>query len=120
VCFSTARTSTKKFSNRWQPSFKEKVGQMLSMDIAPYGQCQTTLIKIEFDHNGRITPQTHCALPFSPDITLSDFFLFGWLKSEFASRPVTEINKLFHVMEIILGILTIGTVASFSPTGSKD
>jgi hypothetical protein len=36
--------------------------------------------------------------PFSPDIVPSDFFLFGWLKDELSSRPVSEINRLFAIV----------------------
>jgi hypothetical protein len=32
--------------------------------------------------------------PFSLDIASLDFFLFGWLKIEIASRPVAEIDEL--------------------------
>jgi molecular chaperone DnaK len=36
--------------------------------------------------------------PFRPDIAPSDFFLFGWLKGELFSRPVSEINGLFEIV----------------------
>jgi hypothetical protein len=49
--------------------------------------------------------------PFSPDIAPSDFFLFGWLKGELFSQPVSEINGLFEIVEEILNTLTPDTIA---------
>jgi hypothetical protein len=43
--------------------------------------------------------------PFSLDITASDFFPFVWLKGEFSSRWVSEINGLFEIVEEILSTL---------------
>jgi hypothetical protein len=48
---------------------------------------------------------------FNPDITSSDFFLFGWLKSKLISRPVVEINQLFEIIKTILITLTIKKIA---------
>jgi hypothetical protein len=48
---------------------------------------------------------------FSPDIALSGFFLFGWLKGELSSRPVSEIYGLFEIAEEILSTLTSDTIA---------
>jgi hypothetical protein len=58
--------------------------------------------------------------PFTRDIGPSDFFLFGWLKGELFSRPVSEINGLFEIVEEILNTLTPDTIARVLPTGSKD
>jgi hypothetical protein len=49
--------------------------------------------------------------PFSHEITPSDFFLFGWLKDELSSRPISEINGLFEIVEDILSTLTPDTIA---------
>jgi histone-lysine N-methyltransferase SETMAR len=49
--------------------------------------------------------------PFSSDIAPSDFFLFGWLKGELSSRPVSEIIGLFEIVEEILSTLTPDTIA---------
>jgi hypothetical protein len=49
--------------------------------------------------------------PFGLDIAPSDFFLFGWLKGELSSRPVSEINGLFEIVEEILSIFTPDTIA---------
>jgi histone-lysine N-methyltransferase SETMAR len=49
--------------------------------------------------------------PFSHDITPSDFFLFGWLKSELSSRLVSEIIWLFEIINEILSTLTPDTIA---------
>jgi hypothetical protein len=59
-------------------------------------------------------------LPFSPDIALSDFFLFDWLKSELGFPPVADIDELSDVMEAILCTLIIEIIASIFTTGSKD
>jgi hypothetical protein len=48
---------------------------------------------------------------FSPDIALSDLFLFGWLKGELSSRQVSEFNGLFEIVDKILSTLTPGTIA---------
>jgi hypothetical protein len=37
--------------------------------------------------------------PFSPDIAPSDFFLFGWLKSEPSSQQASDINEVFDIVE---------------------
>jgi hypothetical protein len=49
--------------------------------------------------------------PFSHEITPSDFFLFGWLKGELSSRPDSEINGLFEIVEEILITRTSDTIA---------
>jgi hypothetical protein len=49
--------------------------------------------------------------PLSLDIVPSDLFPFGWLKSEFSSRLVSEIHGLFEIVEEILNTLTPGTIA---------
>jgi hypothetical protein len=90
------------------------------MGIAPYGQSQTTHIKIEFSHHRRITYQTHCAVGFQPDIAPSDFFIFGLLKNELAFRPVAEIGEPLEIVKAVLGTLAIETIARIFPTGSKD
>jgi hypothetical protein len=58
--------------------------------------------------------------PFSPDIALSDFFLFEWLKSEPASLSVSEISEVFEVGEEILSTLTTETIAKVFRIASKD
>jgi hypothetical protein len=39
---------------------------------------------------------------FNLDIASSNFFLFGWLKGQLASRPVAEIDELFEVVRRLL------------------
>jgi hypothetical protein len=90
------------------------------MSIAPYGQYQITHIKIEFGRNKRITLQTYCASTFQPDIVPSDFFLFGWLKNELVSWLIAKIDEPFQIAREIMGTLTIETIISVFPTGSKD
>jgi hypothetical protein len=81
------------------------------MDIAPYGQCQTTYIKIEFNHNRRITYQTHCALGFQPDIALSDFFIFLLVENELAFQSIAGIDEPLEIVKEILGTLAIEIIA---------
>jgi hypothetical protein len=38
------------------------------------------------------------------------FLVFGWVKNEFASQPVAEIDRPFEMMEAILGTLMIETI----------
>jgi hypothetical protein len=50
--------------------------------------------------------------PFNPDTVPSDFFLFEWLKGEFAFQSVDEISELFDIVEEILNPPTMETIAS--------
>jgi hypothetical protein len=49
--------------------------------------------------------------PVSLDITASDFFPFRWLKGELSSRPISEVNGFFEIVEEILSTLTPDTIA---------
>jgi hypothetical protein len=44
------------------------------------------------------TPQP----PYSPDITLSDFFLFGWLKTQLERREYNGEVELYDIVDEIL------------------
>jgi hypothetical protein len=56
----------------------------------------------------------------SHDIIPSDFFLFGWLKDEFASWSVDEISTLFEIVEEIPNTQSIETIARVFRTESKN
>jgi hypothetical protein len=79
---------------------------LLQMDNARPHTSKRKLARIEELRLKRIVHP-----PFSSDIALSDFFLFGWLKGELCSRPVSEINGLFEIVEEILSTLTADTIA---------
>jgi hypothetical protein len=49
------------------------------------------------------TPQP----PYSSDIARSDFFLFGWLKTQFQPREYNGKDKIYEVMDEILTGLSI-------------
>jgi hypothetical protein len=49
--------------------------------------------------------------PLSHHIALSDFFLFRWLKCELFFRQVSEINRLFEIVDQILSTLKPDTIA---------
>jgi hypothetical protein len=46
-----------------------------------------------------------------PELAPSDFFLFGLLKGELFSRPISEINGRFEIAEEMLSTLTSDTIA---------
>jgi hypothetical protein len=57
---------------------------------------------------------------FSHDMAPLDFFLFGWLKGELTSLPVTEINELFHVVKEFWALSGSRQSPTIFRTESKD
>jgi hypothetical protein len=49
--------------------------------------------------------------PFSTYVAPSDFFLFGWLKDDLSSRQVSEISRLFEIVDEILSTFIPDTIA---------
>jgi hypothetical protein len=45
--------------------------------------------------------------PYSPDVAPSDFFLFGWLKTQLKWREYNEEDRLYEVVDEILTGLSI-------------
>jgi hypothetical protein len=43
--------------------------------------------------------------PYSPDLTIADFDLFGWLKQQLSERTLDSEKNLFEiVIEILIGL----------------
>jgi hypothetical protein len=57
-----------------------------------------------------LRPKRIVHLPLDHEIALSDFFLFGLLKSELSSRSVGEIGELFEIVDEILSSLRPDTI----------
>jgi hypothetical protein len=50
--------------------------------------------------------------PFGLDVALSNFFLFGWLKSKPSSRSMGEIGELFETVDETRSTLRLDTIAT--------
>jgi hypothetical protein len=58
----------------------------------------------------RLTRST--SRPFGHEMTLYNFFLFEWLKTELISQWITEINELSHLVKQIQGTLRIEIISA--------
>jgi hypothetical protein len=59
------------------------------------------------------TPQPSC----SPDICLSDFFFFGWLKGKLQQQQYKDPGQLFQAVDEIFNSLSVGMIEDVFETG---
>jgi hypothetical protein len=59
-------------------------------------------------------------LPYSPDLTLSDFYLFGHVKNRLAGASFADADKLLEAMMIVLDEIEKVTLEAVFLSGWTD